>query len=201
MMQGWLTINKTENAGVSTTTLYPALFDLKWLIRISAKIDFGCNHLWVSSLQNYLHKCKDTYFVRWNKYLCIYEDTFEQRYFWAKILTDDCILGLIILGLTGLIKVLPRLCLTLWHSITCIASSFKLRLQQQNIRRLPKNNNFRPDIFQPTASTSSSKVPGRTIGILLRVVGGFKKIISINIEILPVLMTTLAPPHGWVPTF
>ena len=83
------------------------------------------------------------------------------------------------------VKILPRLCLTLWHSITCIASSFRLRLQQQNIRRLPKNNNFRPDIFQPTASTSSSKVPGRTIGILLRVVGGFKKIISINIEILP----------------
>ena len=26
------------------------------------------------ALYNYLHKCEDTYFVRKNKYLCIYED-------------------------------------------------------------------------------------------------------------------------------
>ena len=31
-------------------------------------------------LQNYLRKCKETYFLRWNKYLCIYKDTFERRY-------------------------------------------------------------------------------------------------------------------------
>ena len=32
-------------------------------------------------IQNYLCKCKDTYFVRWNtKYLRIYEHKFEQRY-------------------------------------------------------------------------------------------------------------------------
>ena len=31
-------------------------------------------------LQNYLCKCKDTYSIRWNYYLHIYEDTFVQRY-------------------------------------------------------------------------------------------------------------------------
>ena len=33
----------------------------------------------------YLQKCKDTYFILQNKYLCIYEDSFE-----GKILRDDC---------------------------------------------------------------------------------------------------------------
>ena len=40
----------------------------------------GRNHLLVSLLQIYLCKCEDTYFVRWNKFLPIYEDTFEQSY-------------------------------------------------------------------------------------------------------------------------
>ena len=34
----------------------------------------------VSSLQNYLCKCKNTDSVTKNKYLCIYKDTFEQTY-------------------------------------------------------------------------------------------------------------------------
>ena len=41
----------------------------------------GSNHLKESSLQNYLCRCKDTtFFVRQNKYLHIYEDTYR----------DDC---------------------------------------------------------------------------------------------------------------
>ena len=35
----------------------------------------------------HLHKCKNTYFILQNKYLCIYEDSFG-----AKILIDDCTL-------------------------------------------------------------------------------------------------------------
>ena len=35
--------------------------------------------------QKYLHKCKDTYFILQNKYLCIYEDSFG-----AKIVREDC---------------------------------------------------------------------------------------------------------------
>ena len=38
--------------------------------------------------QNYLRKCKDTYFILQNKYLCIDEDNFG-----AKILRDDCTLS------------------------------------------------------------------------------------------------------------
>ena len=41
--------------------------------------DYGQNHLRVPSLQNYLRKSRDTFFVRWNKYFHIYEDTFERR--------------------------------------------------------------------------------------------------------------------------
>ena len=35
--------------------------------------------------QRYLYKCKNTYIILQNKYLCIYEDSFG-----AKILRDDC---------------------------------------------------------------------------------------------------------------
>ena len=37
--------------------------------------------------QKYLCKCKDTYFILQNKYLCIHEDSFG-----AKIHRDDCVL-------------------------------------------------------------------------------------------------------------
>ena len=40
--------------------------------------------------QNYLRKCKDTYFILQNKYLRIDEDSFG-----AKILRDDCALNVI----------------------------------------------------------------------------------------------------------
>ena len=43
------------------------------------------------ALQNYLHKCEDTYFILQNKYLHIYEDSFG-----AKILRDDCALKVLI---------------------------------------------------------------------------------------------------------
>ena len=45
---------------------------------------------YVSSFQNYLWKCKDTYIILKNKYLCIKEDSFR-----AKILRDYCILVVI----------------------------------------------------------------------------------------------------------
>ena len=40
-----------------------------------------------SFAQNYLHKCKDTYFILQNKYLRIYKASFG-----AKIIRDDCAL-------------------------------------------------------------------------------------------------------------
>ena len=40
-----------------------------------------------SFAQNYLHKCKDTYFILQKKYIHIYEDSFR-----AKMLRDDCTL-------------------------------------------------------------------------------------------------------------
>ena len=42
-----------------------------------------------SSAQNYLHKCKDTYFILQNKYLRIYKDSPG-----ANILRDDCTLSI-----------------------------------------------------------------------------------------------------------
>ena len=38
--------------------------------------------------QKYLHKCKDTYFILQNMYLCIYDNSFG-----AKTLGDDCALS------------------------------------------------------------------------------------------------------------
>ena len=56
-----------------------------------------CSHptTWAQSslsifAQKYLHKCKDTYFILQNKYLCIYEDSFG-----LKILRDDCASNLV----------------------------------------------------------------------------------------------------------
>ena len=51
-----------------------------WLLRISLFHKVIRLYSQVFSLQNYLHKCEDTYFVRLTKYLHIYEDTLGWRY-------------------------------------------------------------------------------------------------------------------------
>ena len=67
-------------------------------------------------LQNYLRKCKDAYFVRWNKCLCIYKDTFKQRH-----------LGMIAHWIYGIILALFGAFSAMWHFLWMGCHGFFLK--------------------------------------------------------------------------